>query len=101
MERAVIGKTGLEVNRLGFGGIPIQIILGLRSIARRMGEGFLPKVGPRRISSEKIFSGGMKDARQRKSVLIQWLAFLFFMPRSFLIFSLGGSRPPLAVSIRP
>ena len=24
MERVVIGKTGLEVNRLGFGGIPIQ-----------------------------------------------------------------------------
>ena len=24
MKRVVIGKTGLEVNRLGFGGIPIQ-----------------------------------------------------------------------------
>ncbi len=24
MERIVIGKTGLEVNRLGIGGIPIQ-----------------------------------------------------------------------------
>ena len=47
MERVVIGKTGLEVYRLGFGGIPIQIILGLRSIARRMGEGFLLKAGPR------------------------------------------------------
>ena len=24
MERVVLGKTGIEVNRLGFGGIPIQ-----------------------------------------------------------------------------
>ncbi len=24
MDRMMIGKTGLEVNRLGFGGIPIQ-----------------------------------------------------------------------------
>jgi len=26
VERIVLGKTGLEVNRLGFGGIPIQTV---------------------------------------------------------------------------
>ena len=33
MERVVIGKTGLEVNRLGFGGIPIQRVDEAQAVA--------------------------------------------------------------------
>ena len=49
MEKIVIGRTGLEVYRLGFGGIPLQrasetqAVLGIRSMVKRMGEGILQK----------------------------------------------------------
>ena len=47
-----MGRTGLKVNKLGFGGIPIQLILGVRSQAKRMGDHIFTKE-PRKSMIEK------------------------------------------------
>ena len=37
MERMILGRTCLETYRLGFDGIPIQTVLGVRYLVKRMG----------------------------------------------------------------
>lgn len=47
MERVVIGKTGLEVYRLGFGESPFRSSLVCVQLPEGWGGGFLLRAGPR------------------------------------------------------
>ncbi len=62
MERVVIGKTGLRVYRLGFGGIPIQTVDEGQAV-----DTVALITCPYRILSKETSSGGMHNERHRDS----------------------------------
>ena len=82
MEYRILGRTGLKISRLGFGGIPIQRIdaAGTRKLVLQMKEAGINFIDTARIygdfargiqgGSEQVIGRWMQDRRCREKIVL-------------------------------